>query len=574
MKFGFKGLKAEIRYTVIDVNTLRKRDGSATYELRAVLSSEQEGEQIFEERYANVQFGRQLRVGVTWIGDNAVRSDDILVVDLPNWLGRAKSYNLESTKYIHPDYLQFGRFRYKETPPEYYNQRLIVFVPKYPLKLNDVYVKFIVIPTYELSRYFLFGANKYNELLIEGTIFNEDKSNKIYNPERTGVEKDEDGKEYRYIQIRKEVPDSSVPLIGDFICYEGIKELAGRVIGEVNKGTNPFFIGKFPIPELRSIRAYGRFTKNKDGDNGFEILSFATIDFGERYLYGRDNDGRSTSKRNNSMKKIFGGKKKNKQKKKKKENIDHEKLGDPNMESESLGHSIDNYEWEDRKEVGIKVLKTDQKNIAGDKTPGDNVDPNGKAAMSGNGERGSNIVPVDNDIELEGDAITEKKYWEKFPEIIKHLSNELGNYSHSIRYFSNDLTFVPEEVTSNFEKVLKNYTSEDFYLVELNMSMFSFYIMEVNPEKYEVPTMVFWDNSGGSSLGKGQIEVFLNKYFENNGVPKQIAAETLNDFEIGYGVVKHQYFVNGSNQTKRLKFDASLKNQGVKLAKLILLNFR
>ena len=93
MKFGFKNLDDTIRYTVVDVDFIRKQ--GVLYELRVILHYKIEEEDFFVHRYSNVQFGRQLRINSSWKKDSVYRPDNTIIVDLPGWLCRAKSERIK-----------------------------------------------------------------------------------------------------------------------------------------------------------------------------------------------------------------------------------------------------------------------------------------------------------------------------------------------------------------------------------------------------------------------------------------------------------------------------------------------
>ena len=567
MKFGFKNLDPETEYRVIDVDTARYDPKDKTHKLRAVLSYIKNGEALFEERYANIQFGRQLRIGVTWIGDKAVRSKEIIVANLPYWFGRTSRYCEDSIDYLDESSLHFGRFHYRtDNPPaEYYNYRCLVHELNKPFDINGTNVDFIMVSTYELTRYFVFGVNKYNELLLKGLVFDQSQSNNIYNPEITR-EITVEGKKRRFVQLRSKVPDSCVQLVGDLFFEKRVREMAQKFVHSVSVNKNPFYISRFPIENVRNIKAYGRFVKNKAGKTGFEVLAFASVDYGKKYLFSRDNDGRTTAKRDQSMTKIFGGKKKNAIKKPIKDPINHDALGDKDLESTPLHEYIEENQFEDGDLSGEKVVKVDQSNIADKKTPGDEIDGRGVGAASDNGGTGSGTVPVNNDCIVGADDITSSKYWDRFTKIIEGLLVEFKDYSVSVRYLSKGLEFVNEPSISSFKNVLNVQSLSEFYLVEFNVGMHTFYIMEVNPNEYDVPTMIFWDAFASTTLLPNQIEIFLTKYFDENGVSEQVAEAILEEFEIGHTIINHQYHPRGSNGDWRYPAEKALSNQSKKIA--------
>ena len=567
MKFGLKRLDPEIGYTIADINRIRLQDKA--YLLRIVFHYVENGQELFAIRYANIQFGRQLRIGAKFVGDKVKLGDKTVVVDLPQWLCRSKSEILLSTECMDDESHYQGKFDYKEygkyQPLEH---KVVRLTPLGRFPVMDKSVHFVIVPSYEFYRFFVFGHNKYNELLMLGTSFENKKSNKIYNPAKTGIVIDGDGKKHCYIHLRRKITDESASIAGDLAFNPEINGLAKSMVNsmafEENKRSN-FDRGKFPINQVTMIRAYGRFVKNNEGKDGFYIESFAKIEYGEPIYFGRDNDGRTTSSRKEDMPEIYGGKGKQKTKRKAKSPIDHDQTGDRDIEPESLNESFESFDFEDRSFEANRVGKETQENIAGKKSPGGEVEPKGKASMSDIGPGHTGFTPIDNTIPLGPNDITEKKYWEGFASIIEYMSPILAkDVKHSISYLGKDLKFTNDATKSNFMNVLELQNKSEFYLVRIRTVIRTFYIIEINPEEYDVPTMVLWNKDNNGVILDKDLEIFLEKYFNCKGIPKK-AAGLMDNITLRYGTVKHQY----QDTKKRYEKDEALKHQGLKLANLI-----
>ncbi len=568
MKFGLQELKPEISYTIADINRILLRD--KIYQLRIVLHYVENGEELFMLQFPNIQFGRQLRIGAKFIGDDVKLGDKTILVDLPDWLCRSKSESLRSIKCMDAESHNKGRFNYKESgkhnPLEHDVVRL---TPRGKFPVAEELVHFVIVPTYEFYRYFVFGHNKYNEILMEGTSFESKKSNKIYNPPKTGVVIDDDGKKHSYVHLRKKITDESAQIAGDLAFYPGINNLAKTMVNAMsNEEQSRFNFQKaeFPIRQAKRIRAYGRFVNDKNGKIGFYVESFAKIEYGEPYYFGRDNDARSTASRKEDMPKIYGGKGKQKTQRKVKSPINHEKTGDGDIESEPLNETFDSFDFEDRSFDALRVDKETQENIAGDKIPGGETEPKGRAPMSGIGPGHKGFIPIDNTIPLGPNDITEKKYWEGFESIIRDMSSVLEKYvPHSINYLGTDLEFKSDPVKSNYLNVLNVQSAREFYLVRIKTVNRTFYIIEINPEDFDAATMVFWNNDINGVILDKHLEKFLEKHFECNGKGKT-TAKLVEGITVNHGTIKHQY----KGTDKRYKKDEALKHQGEKLASLIL----
>ena len=587
MKFGLKNLKEEILYTVIDVDLISRRHDKKSDELRLILFYEEDGMPTLMERYVNVQFGVLLRTALRIKGDSMILDSKIVLTELPIDFANGPRDLKYTNTYLAEEYLYHGTYRFPKKPTTvHYGQMISVYRSDSNFVVAGKEVKFITVPNYEVVRFFTFGVNKYNELLLKGEFFANDSSNKLYNPEFTREYREEDGKRFKFVQLRNKIPNSCVQLAGDIAFVPPIRSIAMKVSSLLpplvitpEASTNldkvdirGVFSGfMFPRLNYTEIYSYGRFVHNKSGELGFEVLSFADAKYGEKYSFRRDNDGRSTPQRKNTMKKIFGGKKKSKAKKDKlNKNITQDAVSDSGMECVNQNEFIDKYDYKPRDLSGVQVPKTTQEFIADKKTPSDDVDGKGYAPDSTSGESGSGYAPVDNDTIIGPDDITDSKYWTMFPVIIEELSKLLIDYDVRVSYFTKDYVFTGSPGISNFENIEGISDQTEFYLVRITFGQNYVYIIELNSQIYDLPTMVFWEGLKQEQLSKEKIGCFLLGYHENGGVPETVRDDVSVKFPVEYTKVKHQYVKPGTEGKIRYNDIVAIENQARKMYNAIL----
>lgn len=578
MRFNLLNLKTYLTYEVVDVDWIKKTDGNS-HTLRLVLKYEENGETKFVHRYANIQFGKQIRIGQIWRDDEGFRPKGIIKASLPLDLWkfpRELDKDLQnSAAFFSEEYSDRGIFEYEnpERKSVLAGHSICTYLFETPLLINGNKVKFVTIPTYEIIRFFLFGANKYNEVLL-GSDFHskEERFTKIFNKEKSRTIVDTNGRERKTVQLRKSIADNNVRLAGDLAHIPEINRLASELISKYTSSSYPFRRVKLPaIEDIRIFDVGGKFVYDKKGNLGFSVHYFDSLEYGEKYHFTRDNDGRSTPTKKDSMKKIFGGKRKNRPKpgKKKKSKIDHNKAADNDMEAVKLTDYIKGFKYSERNLTGEKIQKLTQEYIADKKKPGEEKDVRGVGGASDKGESGTDIAPVDNDLDVGSDEITELKYWTSFPKIISLSLKNLEEYVVRASFLDENFVFSDTSTSSSTRKLFEVSDWIDFYFVELKVDSSFYYIIELNPDEYTVPTMMFWDELEKAKLGVESIEKFLKGYFESAGIPHLAANEFSNEKLIEYGKIKHQYYKRKTGYEVRYKHLEAIENQAKKLTDLI-----
>ncbi|MEN9998018.1 MAG: hypothetical protein RI922_1008 [Bacteroidota bacterium] len=576
----FIKLNSNTEYTVIDVNLLDKTKDNKSYRVRTVFKYLENGYPTFCYRYANIQFARQIRIGTTWKGNLCVKTNGVILAKLPEEILSGTGGCIFSLNKFSDENLHFGRFNYPENSPEkYYYQKVKIYELKRKIEINGRLISFVTVPTYEIIRFFLFGFNKYNEILMGGSFLNTDESNKIFNPAKSEIRETEHG-ETKVVRLRKEIPNSCGLLAGDLKFNNRVRALAEIFVNTSNSinhegltkeafKKNAFDYAFIPVSKCSTFEAYGKLIKDKNGNEGFEITSIADMVYTKPYEIERDNDGTTTAGKRNDMPKAFGGKRKKKLNNKIQNKSVGDHIGDKDMGSISITQIIDTVQLKDRDLRGVKVIKTEQNFIADNQKPGDDIEGKGVGADSKNGGTGSDRAAVDNDHDLNNDYINDSKYWQNFSTIITGVGELLRSQLLTIKYLNNHLEWQIEPTKTNYSILSGDHGKEEIYVVEININSSAFYIVEHNTEKFSIPTLIYWNTYGQLDLKIHGVIQLLKANYLCNGIGKKVVDYLKDEYFLEYKSVRHQYEIKKTKPTQYYTTEKAIENQSRKIVEFI-----
>ena len=539
------------------------------YVLSVLLRKKGDSEKELIKKFINIQFAKNLHIGAIYSKFKESIPEHWQLRELPlsflktSNLVDGKSKQLERKKYLKYD--------------NQINSRICVYEFKNSILLNGQKINFISFPSFEIARYFLFSWNKYNESLLNSEFTNDPKKNKIYNLEKSGNLTNEKGEKRHYLQLRKKIADESVQQAGDLAFNDDFRRIVKQLIDTVNskngyKNYSSFFTMRIPNINFSKFEVLGHYTTNLNNLNGFEVKVITSVQgYSQPIFYARDNDGRRTEQYDINLPNVGFGHKPLKPKPNLNDitdnDINHDEVGDPEIEQENLIYESD-FDKYSEKSINVKINKNTQEFQNGNYKPIDPKDKIGVSGVSSEGGRGSGYQGINN-IPDSRIYITPQTYWLNFQETINAIKNNWENCEINFLIKSENTYKFSDKMlslTMNF-KVSGIFQKVHYYFVQIKIMEKEIYLIEFDQNQTKNSTILFWNKKFKKFIGLGNIKLLIDKLQSKNGKQSAISNVKLinSNYQI-YGIsqINHPYLVrNSENKFYTIKVALNFYNSNI-----------
>src|SRR5690606_20679044 len=112
-----------------------------------------------------------------------------------------------------------------------------------------------------------------------------------------------------YVQLRKTTPNACSQEAGDLAFIPKFKEEVDKLVGTLRTGNiKTFYSLELPIERFDKFSVLGEYITSLSGFDGFWAKIIVNVEgYTPAYIFGRDNDGRTTEKKNPNLPKSFPG---------------------------------------------------------------------------------------------------------------------------------------------------------------------------------------------------------------------------------------------------------------------------
>lgn len=485
-----------VQYTLEEVEKIyREKTSSAdehVYFLKVRFSYSNEGSKDLFSTAINIQFAPQLHIGGVY------KNNKIKVPEGWNEYSLSeKLFNSKVRAVQDKDYLSAGHLFSIPKENKKLSKRVCIYEFEQPFFLKGKAIHFISFPSFEIARYFLFDAQKYNHKLLESEFSADSENNLIFNPNSTYKLKHSK----KCVYLRSEIEDISAKKAGDLAFKKSFRKQVKKLISTLNeyagnRNIRTFYNMELPIKNFSQFDVLGYVGSNNLDKEGLIVQHILKVEgYNEEFLFARDNDGRSVENKPKNLNKSFQGFKTVAQSSGASKEVEQKSTEIANPYIESFELELENeFSRDERINTVKKIEKTEQDSENDGSSSPQETDPNASAGISNEGQSTSKNQPTDisnKDLDKKRSEL-EKTFWKEFPNIFKEIiSKGLVDKVEYVSTNQNQVLFSERRLCeqTSIRKGSDTIFVKYYFLQVISRGKYV-YILEYDQKKFENSTII------------------------------------------------------------------------------------